>query len=517
MIEITGSDLTIQDIANIARRKIKIKIDDDAQERIASSYEIMLSQAKKEDPIYGINTGFGVFSNKRISLIESKELNRNLIFSHAVATGEPLPEEIVRAAMVVRVNTLSKGLSGVNPKLVKTLIDMLNLNVIPLVPSKGSMGSSGDLCLLAQLGLVMMRDDNNIGNESGKVIFDAKLVSGKAAMEKAGIERIEFTYKDGLALINGATFSAAIAALCVYDAGNLLKIASAALSLSLEALCGRSDAFNKDIHRARNIEGQTSIASKVRDLISGSTFIDGLEQIQDAYSLRCAPQVHGAVKETEKFVRTIVTKEINAATDNPLLCNGNEFKSGGNFHGEPVGMVADFLSIALSELGAISERRIFKLIDSNLNNGLPAMLVGPSAKEGLNSGIMILQYTAAALALENQTCACPDSIKSLPTSANQEDHNANAYNAAINLSKIVTNVTKILSIELYSACRGIELRKIQFQKRKLGTGTQMLFNTINTEFPFYSSDIQWGGELERLYQLMFIDSILKRELLSVCD
>jgi histidine ammonia-lyase len=517
MIKVTGNNLTIQDLVKIAREKKEIKLSISTYKQIVSSYEIMLSQAKKEYPIYGINTGFGVFANKRISLKESKELNRNLIFSHAVATGDPLPEEIVRAAMAVRINALSKGLSGVNPKIVTTLIEMLNLNVIPLVPSQGSLGSSGDLCLLAQLGLVLMRDEKNIDGESGKVIYKGNLISGKNAMEKAGIERIEFSNKDGLALINGATFSSAITALSVNAAEELLKIATAALSLSLEALCGRLDAFDENIHVARNMEGQIEIASGVRRLIKNSTFINSLDQIQDAYSLRCAPQVHGAVKDTEKFVRSIVSKEINAATDNPLLCKDDRFLSGGNFHGEPIGLASDYLSIGLSELGAISERRIFRLMDKNLNNGLPAMLVGPSVSEGLNSGIMVLQYTAAALALENQTLAVPDSIKSLPTSANQEDHNANAYNAAINLSRIVNNVTKILSIELFSACRGIELRRKIYPKGKLGIGTQKLFNIIKEEFPYHSRDMQWGGDLEHFYQLMLEDSIFKQELLSVCN
>jgi histidine ammonia-lyase len=517
MIEITGNNLTIQDLVKIARENEKVKLSESSHKHIHSSYEKLLLLLEKKVPIYGINTGFGVFANKRISLKESKQLNRNLIFSHAVATGDPLPEEIVRAAMVVRINALAKGLSGVNPKIITTLIDMLNLNIIPFVPSQGSLGSSGDLCLLAQLGLTIMQDRKNSDSESGKVIYKGEVTSGKNAMEKAGIERIEFSNKDGLALINGATFSAAIMAICVHDAKNLLTLSTAALCLSLEALCGRLDAFDENIHIARNMEGQIEIASRVRHLITGSTFINSSNQVQDAYSLRCAPQVHGAISDTEKFVRSIILKEINAATDNPLLCNGDVFLSGGNFHGEPVGLVADYLSIALSELGAISERRIFRLLDQNLNNGLPAMLVDPCAGEGLNSGIMMLQYTAAALALENQTLAVPDSIKSLPTSANQEDHNSNAYNAAINLSRIVTNVTKILSIELFSTNRGIELRQMVNPKGQLGIGTQKLFSKIAAEFPYHSNDMQWGREIEHFYQLMLKESVFKQELLFVCN
>jgi histidine ammonia-lyase len=517
MIEITGENLTIEDLTEVARSKIEIQISKSASEQIKASHEKLLLNVKTTKSLYGINTGYGTFADKRISLDESKKLNRNLIFSHAVGTGEPLPEEIVRAAMIVRINALAKGLSGVKLKIVSTLVEMLNKGVIPQISSKGSLGSSGDLCMLAQLGLVILRDELDAENDSGKALFEGGVISGKEAMLKAGIERIEFTHKDGLALINGATFSAAITALCIADAQALSKIASAAVALSLEAMCGRSDAFHGDIQKARNIQGQIETAADIRKIIKGSSFIDSLNQVQDAYSLRCSPQVHGAIKETEKFVRGIITNEINAATDNPLFVSGNKVISGGNFHGEPVGFAADFLSIAVTELGAISERRTFRLLDKNLNNGLPAMLVDSSKSEGLNSGVMILQYTAAALALENQTLATPDSIKSLPTSANQEDHNANAYNAAINLWKIIRNTTKILAIEIYTASRGIDLRKKIDPEGKMGVGTQEIYKLVRDQFPYHANDIQWGRELEYLYEMLIHGSGLKDKILSVSD
>ena len=517
MVEITGKNLTIENLAEIARSNIEIQLSRSAFEQIQSSHEKLLHLVETTKPLYGINTGYGIFSDKRISLDESKQLNRNLIFSHAVGTGEPLPEEIVRAAMAVRINALAKGLSGVKLKIVSTLIEMLNKGVIPQISSKGSLGSSGDLCMLAQLGLVILRDDLDAEEESGQVLYEGKLISGKQAMLRAGIERIEFTHKDGLALINGATFSAAITALCVADAHALSKMANAAVALSLEAMCGRSDAFHSDIQKARNIQGQIETAADIRKIIKGSSFIDSLNQVQDAYSLRCSPQVHGAIKETEKFVRGIITKEINAVTDNPLLVSGNKVVSGGNFHGEPVGLAADFLSIAVTELGAISERRTFRLLDENLNNGLPAMLVDSSEDEGLNSGVMILQYTAAALALENQTLATPDSIKSLPTSANQEDHNANAYNAAANLRKITRNTTKILAIEIYTASRGIDLRKKINPGGKMGAGTQEIYMLVRNLFPYHANDIQWSRELETLYKMFIHGSDFKDKIFSVFD
>jgi histidine ammonia-lyase len=517
MVEITGKNLTIENLAEIARSNIEIQLSRSAFEQIQSSHEKLLHLVETTKPLYGINTGYGIFSDRRISLDESKQLNRNLIFSHAVGTGEPLPEEIVRAAMAVRINALAKGLSGVKLKIVSTLVEMLNKGVIPQISSKGSLGSSGDLCMLAQLGLVLLRDDLNAEKESGQALYEGKLISGKQAMKRAGIERTEFTHKDGLALINGATFSAAITALCVADVHALSKIANAAVALSLEAMCGRSDAFHSDIQKARNIQGQIETAADIRKIIKGSSFIDSLNQVQDAYSLRCSPQVHGAIKETEKFVGEIITKEINAATDNPLLVNGNKVVSGGNFHGEPVGLAADFLSIAVTELGAISERRTFRLLDENLNNGLPAMLVDSSEDEGLNSGLMILQYTAAALALENQTLATPDSIKSLPTSANQEDHNANAYNAAANLRKIIRNTTKILAIEIYTASRGIDLRKKINPGGKMGAGTQEIYMLVRNLFPYHTNDIQWSRELESLYKMLIHKSDFKDKILSVSD
>lgn len=517
MIKITGENLTVTDLAELARSNEKLNLSRTAIEKIQSSYDKLLYLVETIDPLYGINTGYGIFANKRISLDENRKLNRNLIYSHAVGTGEPLSEEVIRAAMIVRINTLAKGFSGVKLEVVSTLVDMLNKGVIPQVYSQGSLGSSGDLCLLAQIGLVLLRDSLESEDDSGKATYLGKIISGKEAMQKAGIERIELTHKDGLALINGATFSAAITALCVVDAQALYKIANSAAAMSLEAMCGRSDAFHGDIHDARNMQGQIDTAADIRKIIKGSSLINSTNHVQDAYSLRCTPQVHGAVRETVRFARELITKEINAATDNPLIIKEDRVVSGGNFHGEPVGLAADFLGIAVAELGAISERRTFRMLDKNLNNGLPEMLVDSTGGEGLNSGVMILQYTAAALALENQTLASPDTIKSLPTSANQEDHNANAYNAARNLWKIIWNTTKIISIELYIATRGLDLRKKIYPQGEMGAGTKEIYTAIRNLFPYHANDIQWGKELDSLYEMLIHASALKDKILSVCD
>jgi histidine ammonia-lyase len=371
--------------------------------------------------------------------------------------------------------------------------------------------------MLAQMALVASTFPQEKEAESGLAVYQGELLSGRAAMQKAGIERLTLSDKDGLALINGATFSAALLALAVYDSAYLCYLGDMAAALSFEALLARTDPLHPELHRARGLTGQIESAAAISAFLKDSTFVNAHHQVQDAYSLRCAPQVHGAVRDTLGFVRSTVTREINAATDNPLIVGEGLAISGGNFHGEAVGMNADFLSIALSELSAISERRSFRLMDSHLNNGLPAMLVGDSDKAGLNSGIMILQYTAASLALENQTLASPDSVRSLPTSANQEDFNANAYNAAWHLHQVLENAAKIISIEIYSACRAIDLRKRAMPNLRLGRETAKVYEWVRELIPFQDGDALWKEELdllqdELIHQRKFKETFYNTEL-----
>jgi histidine ammonia-lyase len=307
--------------------------------------------------------------------------------------------------------------------------------------------------------------------------------------------------KEGLALNNGATFSVAMMAFAVYEAKYLLEVANKAISLSLEALQGCADAFDNRIHSARGLNGQVDVANEISSLFEGSTFVGSTSRVQDAYSLRCAPQIHGSVLDTIRFVESIVEKEINAATDNPLIFDPAEALSGGNFHGEPIAMVADYLGIALAELGAVSERRIYRMTDEKMNNGLPSMLVGSSEFEGLNSGVMILQYTAASLVLENQTLATPDSVHSLPTSGGQEDHNANAMTAAKHVLQIADNLRHILTVELYTAARAIDLRRKHF-KGILGKGNIKTYDMIRSKVAFLDDDSLWGDEVEKLKLLL---------------
>lgn len=501
MLILGDHPLTIEEIVQVARKNETVAIGDKAKILISQSYQCLTKIVQSDKPVYGINTGFGIFSDKKIKGDEANQLSRNLILSHAVGTGPILPVEVTRAAMLVRANTLVKGFSGVRIEIIETLVAMLNKGVIPVVPSQGSLGSSGDLCPLSHMALVLTTDDQDLELESGFAEVDGQVLTGKQAMQSAGIKRIILGPKEGLAINNGATFSAAIGALAVYDSEYLIDLADRSIAMTLEALLGCSGAFDERIHQARGQLGQLTSAEKIRASFEGSTFVDSSENIQDAYSLRCSPQIHGSVRDTIGYVKQIVEREINAATDNPLIFEPGEAISGGNFHGEPVGLVMDFLSIALCELGAIAERRIFRMTDGKLNMGLPPMLVDSIEKAGLNSGMMMLQYTAASLVLENQTLATPDSVHSLPTSAEQEDHNANAMTAARHTAMIIDNIQQVLGIEIYMAVRALDLR-MRIQKGKMGKETTNLYSRIRSQIKYTAGDTYWGPEINLTKQLV---------------
>src|SRR5699024_8593943 len=400
--------------------------------------------------VYGITTGFGKFSDILIKEEDTKDLQRNLIVSHACGIGDEFEEEVVRGIMLLRINALAKGNSGIRLSTLNTLIEMLNKGVHPIIPEKGSLGASGDLAPLAHMVLTMMGE--------GEAIYKEKRISSKEAMEEADIPTIELTSKEGLALINGTQVMTSVGAHTIYDAINLSKTADIAASLTTEALNGITDAFDEKVHKVRNHKGQIDSAKNLLNILKDSkmTTRQGEVRVQDAYSLRCTPQVHGASKDSFEYIKEKIEIEMNAATDNPLIfVDEEEVISGGNFHGQPMALPFDFLGIGLSELANISERRLERLVNPALSEGLEAFLTEDG---GLNSGYMIVQYAAAALVSENKVLAHPASVDSIPSSANQEDHVSMGTIAARKAKDIMENVRKVLAMEILAACQAIDLR-----------------------------------------------------------
>jgi histidine ammonia-lyase len=463
-----GHSLTISDVVAVARDGKRVALRPQARARMAETAHWVNDIVRTgELRVYGVNTGFGYLATEVIPPQQMRQLSRNIILSHAAGVGDPVPEDVVRATMLVRANTLAKGRSGVRPQTVETLIAMLNAGVHPIIPAKGSVGASGDLAPLSHLMLVLSKPESGEDNEveSGEAIYKGERMSGVQAMQRAGIERIVLEAKEGLALNNGATFSAAMAALAVRDADNLLANAELALAMSLDAMRGFRDAYLPIVHQSGH-PGQQGVAERVLQLLEGSELMQGSEYEepyvlppQDAYSLRCAPQVLGAVYDALDFVRSVVSREMNAATDNPLifmeLPRANKAVSCGNFHGQAVALALDVLGMAVAEVGAIAERRIFRITDRGLSNRLPPVL---AEQAGLNSGFMMAQVTAAALASDNKTLAHPDSVDSIPTSASQEDHVSMAANAARHAREIIWNVERIVAIEMLCAAQGLDFR-----------------------------------------------------------
>jgi histidine ammonia-lyase len=499
-VVLDGRSLTLGDVGDVAANRARVALSAEALVAIRNSAAELKRLSEGREPAYGINTGLGIFADKPIAQESAARLSRTLILSHAVGIGEPFTPEITRAAMLVRANSLAIGLSGVRPELPETLLAMINHDVVPIVPAQGSLGSSGDLAPLAHLALVMTRgEDEGTDQNSGMAWLCGKVMPGDQAMRLAGIERLTLGPKEGLALTNGATFCAAMLSLACIRTRTLLTAAEEAAALSHEALLAAPQALQAELHRARQHPGQIGTATRLRQMISGSSLIGARSQVQDAYSLRCTPQIIGPAWEILEFVESVAEREINAATDNPLLIDGQAI-SGGNFHGEPLGLAADYLKLAMSEVGALSERRLYRLVSPHTNRDLPPMLIADPSQVGLQTGMMILQYTAASLALENQALAAPDSIRSLPTSGDQEDLNANATSAGRNLLRLLENLAHILAIEFIGASQAIDLRLNQMPGGKLGKGTARLHARVRRDVPFLTSDEPLGGTIESLAQ-----------------
>ncbi len=513
-----GDNLTPEQVQAVAYgRKLSLKIAPGALRRMRKSRAWVERLQESGTPIvYGINTGFGSKATVSISKAHLKALQHNLIRSHASGTGAPFPIEVVRAAMLLRAQTLVKGFSGVRVEVVETLLRMLERNVVPWIPSQGSLGASGDLAPLSHLALVMSRPPEDGETDwSGRAYWlDGAterwvLLSGKEAMERAGIPRVVLEAREGLALNNGTQISTALLTLAYQQARRLVKTADIAMSLSLEGLLGIGRAFREEIHQLRPYAGQLATARNIRKLIQGSRWVNTHpERVQDAYSLRCHPQVLAGVRDTLDYIRRILQVELNATTDNPIIVpeldEENKALSGGNFHAQPIAFAADFLSIILCEVGSIAERRIFRLSDRHLNQGLPSFLC---KNGGLENGLMIAQYTAAALVAENRSLAHPASVDSIPTCENQEDHVSMAPVAARKAWQILENVQKIVAIELLFAAQAIDLRlqemgKAQHPDAVLGTGTCAAYRKVREIVEPLTTDRPLYEDMEALTRLV---------------
>ena len=490
MISIDGNSLTLDEVVRVARLREKVEISPAGRRQVEASRAIVEKLLDSTTPVYGISTGFGDLSQIWISPQEREALQRNLILSHAAGVGECLPEDVVRAAMLMRANSLVKGYSGIRLATVEMLLELLSRGVYPAVPCKGSVGASGDLSPLSHIALVLMGE--------GKAFVAGKLVTGAVALAAVGLQPVAFAAKEGLALINGTQIMTAVGALAVYDAAALMKAADIAAAMSLEALRGTRAAYDERISRIRPHPGQLATSANLLKLTADSRIMESHEhcgKVQDAYSLRCAPQVHGASKDAVRRALETIEIEMNAATDNPLIFpDTGEVISGGNFHGQPVALVMDYLKTALAEIGSISERRVNRMLDAHLSD-LPPFL---TAYPGVDSGLMITQYTAAALVSENKVLAHPACVDSIPTSANQEDHVSMGTIAARQAREILENVRHVIAIEMLVAAQGLDFLK----PLEPGTGVRAAHQAIRSAVPHLEEDRVPAEDIASVYGLL---------------
>jgi histidine ammonia-lyase len=485
-IRLTGDDLRIDDVWAVAYNQASAALSDDARTKMRAARELVERAAHgTSEHTYGINTGFGRFVSKSIPEEQTEELQLRLLRSHACGVGDPYPAEIVRAAMLLRANALAKGTSGARIQTVELLLECLSRDVVPRVPSRGSVGASGDLAPLAHLALPLVGE--------GEAMHDGDLLSGADALAAAGLEPTRLAAKEGLSLINGTQFMAAYGALGVVRARRLTQVADLACALSLEALQGSRTSFLPQIHALRPLRGQTAAAANVLRLIEGSAINEAhkwCDKVQDAYSLRCAPQVHGAARDLLDYVEGTVAVELNAATDNPLVLVDDELLvSNGNFHGQPVAFALDALAMASSELANISERRVERLVNPNLSGGLPAFLTSDG---GLNSGFMIPQYVAASLVSENKVLCHPASVDSIPTSAGQEDHVSMGNAAGLKAWQVLANSERALAIELLAGAQGVEF----LAPLKPGAGVRATHAFVRSLSPRLGDDRPLAPDIE---------------------
>jgi histidine ammonia-lyase len=492
VVIIDGSSLTLSQTFSVAAGD-EVLLSAPAGPAIDKSRRFVEEIIRRGEIVYGINTGFGALSEVIIPPDELRDLQINLVRSHACGVGDPLPERTVRAIMLHRANVLAKGYSGCRQVVIQRLIDMLNAGVHPVIPSKGSVGASGDLAPLAHLALVIIGE--------GVAVYRGERLAGGEALRRAGIQPLALEAKEGLALLNGTQGMTSVGGLALFVAEKLVDAADIIGAMTLEALKGTPVAFDPKIHALRPHAGQAISASRLRDLIAGSEIRESHRdravdpRVQDAYALRCMPQVHGAVRDALAHTRRIVEIEINSATDNPLVfADEREILSGGNFHGEPVALALDYAAVAVADLGTIAERRVERLVNPELS-GLPPFL---SPHPGTNSGLMIAQVTAASLIAENNVLAHPASATNLPTSANKEDHVSMGMTAALKFDQVVKNVEIILAIELMCAAQGLEFLK----PLKPGPKLQEVYQRVRKRVPALARDLQLSVYIEELVPLV---------------
>ena len=497
-VSLDGKHLSLEEVLDVAEGRVRVRTSPSVPGRMKRSREFVEKALRAGEKIYGVTTGFGSLSDQIINLSEIETLQRNLIRSHCVGVGPSFDEVSTRAIMLLRANVLAMGYSGVRFEVLKRLIRMLNQGVHPLIPEQGSVGASGDLAPLAHLASVLMGE--------GEAVFEGRVMAGKRAMEKAGIPLLTLKAKEGLALINGTQVMTAVGILALLRAERLCKMADIIGACTLDALKGTLSAFDPDIQRVRPFPGQTAVAGNFRKLGRESEIVEShkfCSKIQDAYSLRCIPQVHGAIRDALASVRKTLETEVNSATDNPLIfADKGKILNCGNFHGEPVAFALDLLGIVVSELGGISERRIEKLINPALS-GLPAFL---TKEGGLHSGLMMVQVSAAALASENKILAHPASVDSIPTSADKEDHVSMGPIAARKGRDIVRNVEQILAMELLCASQGLEF----LLPLRPGFGIKEAYRAVREVVPPIQGDRRFSEDIEKIRHLIETGELLQR-------
>ena len=481
LVTLDGNSLSIPDVVAVARREAEVAIDAEARRRLEASRRTVEAALAQGRTIYGVNTGFGKLAHVRIAPDKLRQLQVNLIRSHAAGVGDPLSDDAVRAMMLLRANVLLRGTSGVRPAIPDLLVAMLNRGVVPTVPSQGSVGASGDLAPLSHLALALLGE-----GEDG------------AELREAGLEPITLEAKEGIAFVNGTQAQTGSAALLVHDAWTLWYAAHAAAAMSLEAVRGTPDPFDARIHDARPHEWQQRSAEVLRGLLADSeireSHRDNDPRVQDAYSLRCTPQVLGAVGEGIAFAERLVETELNASTDNPLVF-GDDVVSGGNFHGQPIALALDVLAIALATLAGLAERRLERVVNPDLSSGLPAFL---ARDPGLESGFMTPQITAAALAAECRVLSTPASVQSLPTEANQEDFVPMGMSAAWKAERVLANAERIVAIELLAGAQGLEFLK----PMQPGAGVRKAYAAVRGTVPALSGDRPFTPDIEAIRRLI---------------